>query len=726
MSDLEFWKDLGNIFDAVLSYQKKNVEFNNRFINPWIRIGNIFERGDQHTEAVQAYRNAAEIDPQNAQRWLELGEAQFKAGALDDAVDSYKKAIELDPEAGWPLGNLALTYVTQGKVQDAIPLYLKSIELLTEPKDKAVCWNRLGNAYRKLDDYQNALIAFQKADELDKGNTGFADKLDEPPAGAEAVNPESVLEQVIVEEPVTDAESESPAVAQEPVAEAQAQAQEESAPVAEAESPEVAQEPVAEVEPVVESQAREESAPAAEVEPSAQLVEAAAEESQEEAQTEVIAEPVAEETALAEESALPVAVEGAREASEETAQKIAAPVEAAAEQSLQTEAEAEPLSVIQTEEGQIAIAPNMEMRVEEESAEAHIPLDEETQTGMVNESIAAAQAEAEVESSPLELHEQKFDAVKIIEEVIAKVEEQFAAQEASAAEEKVEAVSQVEAVEESAPAMTEEECQPEESSEEQPRVPAWLVIKNKLLKKFEAPEEAQQDTAEVTAVAPYSESVSEAAVQMDVVETYSSPLIAQDAPAAAQEEDAQMEVESESGTVEPAYDEYLEDVVEPTRALASHSAEAENEAPVKVSENGEVRLPMDTKNAHVWNELGNVYMNAGAYDEAIVYYSKAIEIDHHFAWPYSNLALAYVQKGRFAEAILLYQRSIELFVSDKDKAITWNRLGNVYRRINDYDNAIASYKIADELDPDHVTLSLRSNFGLLGNMYAEQKPAYAA
>jgi len=135
---------------------------------------------------------------------------------------------------------------------------------------------------------------------------------------------------------------------------------------------------------------------------------------------------------------------------------------------------------------------------------------------------------------------------------------------------------------------------------------------------------------------------------------------------------------------------------------------------------------MDTKNAHVWNELGNIYLNAGTYDDAIASYSKAIELDRQFAWPYSNLALAYVQKGRFAEAILLYQRGIELFNSDKDKAITWNRLGNVYRRINDYGNAIASYQTADELDPENATLSLRTSFGLLGNMYSDSKPALAA
>jgi tetratricopeptide (TPR) repeat protein len=78
------------------------------------------------------------------------------------------------------------------------------------------------------------------------------------------------------------------------------------------------------------------------------------------------------------------------------------------------------------------------------------------------------------------------------------------------------------------------------------------------------------------------------------------------------------------------------------------------------------------------------------------------------------------------EAILLYQRSIELFTSEKDKAVSWNRLGNVYRRINDYENAIAAYQRADDLDPDNTTLSLQSRFSLLGSYVLEQKPAYVS
>lgn len=188
-------------------------------------------------------------------------------------------------------------------------------------------------------------------------------------------------------------------------------------------------------------------------------------------------------------------------------------------------------------------------------------------------------------------------------------------------------------------------------------------------------------------------------------------------------------------TAEPAqgqgaYEEFLKDNNEPMNLYQPEAAAPVEEGtpstpeePVtKLDASGELQIEMDTKNAHVWNELGNVYYNTGAFDDAIIAYSKAIELDRWFAWPYSNLALAYVQKRRFVEAILLYQRSIELFTTEKDKAISWNRLGNVYRRLNDYENAISAYQRADDLDPDNTTLSLQSRFSLLGSYAVDQKP----
>lgn len=106
---------------------------------------------------------------------------------------------------------------------------------------------------------------------------------------------------------------------------------------------------------------------------------------------------------------------------------------------------------------------------------------------------------------------------------------------------------------------------------------------------------------------------------------------------------------------------------------------------------------VDLKNAHIWNELGNIFVKAGAYDDAVDAYEKALRLDPAFAWPYSNLALAYTYKGNFTDAIPLYKKSIQLFTNNKDKAVSWDRLGDVYRRLNVYKDAIAAYEVAKKL-----------------------------
>jgi tetratricopeptide (TPR) repeat protein len=105
----------------------------------------------------------------------------------------------------------------------------------------------------------------------------------------------------------------------------------------------------------------------------------------------------------------------------------------------------------------------------------------------------------------------------------------------------------------------------------------------------------------------------------------------------------------------------------------------------------------------LWNELGNLYFLSGAYPQAVHAYRRAIRLDEEFGRPYSNLALTYVQQGKLEEAVELYRRSIELLKENKEKAISWNRLGNVYRHLRDYRQAIVAYRQADELDPDNAS-----------------------
>lgn len=104
----------------------------------------------------------------------------------------------------------------------------------------------------------------------------------------------------------------------------------------------------------------------------------------------------------------------------------------------------------------------------------------------------------------------------------------------------------------------------------------------------------------------------------------------------------------------------------------------------------------------LWNELGNLYFLSGAYSQAVNAYQRSIQLEAGFGRPYSNLALTYVQQGRYQEAIELYRRSIELLVDDEERAISWNRLGGVYRHLKDYPQAVVAFQHADELDPRSI------------------------
>jgi tetratricopeptide (TPR) repeat protein len=123
----------------------------------------------------------------------------------------------------------------------------------------------------------------------------------------------------------------------------------------------------------------------------------------------------------------------------------------------------------------------------------------------------------------------------------------------------------------------------------------------------------------------------------------------------------------------------------------------------------------DPRNAQIWNELGNIYFNAGAEDDAIAAFQKAIELDPGYGWSYGNLATVFTHKGRYTEAVPLFRKGIDLLHNSRDQALLWNRLGDAYRRLNDSDNAALAYNNASELDPGSASLLTRARFSLLGN-----------
>jgi len=154
MSNYEFWDELGKIFNAVVAYQEKTIEFNKRFINPWIRLGNVFDKQDRNEEAICAYQKAIEIDPNNAQNWYELGKS------ISGWKSMMKPWMTSTTPSTWILGLDRRTATWRSPSSHRAirtghpPLSQRHRNCSTRNKDRAVAWNRLGNLYRKLNEYE--------------------------------------------------------------------------------------------------------------------------------------------------------------------------------------------------------------------------------------------------------------------------------------------------------------------------------------------------------------------------------------------------------------------------------------------------------------------------------------------------------------------------------------------------------------------------------------------
>ena len=67
-------------------------------VDAWIELGNSYFDTGQNEKAIQAYRQALELDPNNANVWTDMGVMYRRSGKPQDAIDSFNRAIEVDPK----------------------------------------------------------------------------------------------------------------------------------------------------------------------------------------------------------------------------------------------------------------------------------------------------------------------------------------------------------------------------------------------------------------------------------------------------------------------------------------------------------------------------------------------------------------------------------------------------------------------------------------------------
>ena len=131
--------------------------------------GYLFFREGNFDDAVPAFENALELNPQLSVAWLNLGNLHFHRKNLDEAIRCFREALRIDPNQGGASTQLGLAYLEQGHVELARKPLEKASEV--DPSDH---WAHLGlSEYHRRT--KNPLSAVEEAREAVRIEPGDPD-----------------------------------------------------------------------------------------------------------------------------------------------------------------------------------------------------------------------------------------------------------------------------------------------------------------------------------------------------------------------------------------------------------------------------------------------------------------------------------------------------------------------------------------------------------------------
>ena len=129
-------------------------------IEKLLREGASFYDEGKIDDAIDAFKEALEIDPEESEAHYYLGNAYADKEMLDEAIAMYKNAVEYNPEFVDAYLNLSMLYLDMDLIEEAISLCKHAVS--TNPDDAFLCFH-LGEAYAMNLQYKEAIEEYKKA-----------------------------------------------------------------------------------------------------------------------------------------------------------------------------------------------------------------------------------------------------------------------------------------------------------------------------------------------------------------------------------------------------------------------------------------------------------------------------------------------------------------------------------------------------------------------------------
>ena len=128
--------DAGPTLDAGAPGVKKPSQ--PKTFDGWMAQGDRLRERDKDESALDAYAEAAELEPDRPEPYTGRGLALLDMGSPQQAEAEFKQALKISPNSGEAIMGLAETYRTQGKKAEAIRYYERYLVVLPNGPDAPV------------------------------------------------------------------------------------------------------------------------------------------------------------------------------------------------------------------------------------------------------------------------------------------------------------------------------------------------------------------------------------------------------------------------------------------------------------------------------------------------------------------------------------------------------------------------------------------------------------
>ncbi|MFC1888891.1 tetratricopeptide repeat protein [Thermodesulfobacteriota bacterium] len=133
----------------------------------WYNLARLYKEDRRYSEAIEAYSEVLDIDPQTAPALRGRGECLFGLRKTNAAIEDLNRALALDPELDWAWFSLGKCLLADMKVEQAGEAFQHSIEVGRGWNEEPHAWIGVGKCNLKTGDIKTAVEALQKAMSLD-------------------------------------------------------------------------------------------------------------------------------------------------------------------------------------------------------------------------------------------------------------------------------------------------------------------------------------------------------------------------------------------------------------------------------------------------------------------------------------------------------------------------------------------------------------------------------